>query len=290
MSEKVVGATEKIDFLGFVLDTEALEIRLPEEKLWRIRRTLHAWRDRRSCSKRKLLSMIGTLQHASTVVKPGRTFLRRMIDLSKRQVHLDSHLRLNVDFRADLQWWATFIETWNGMSILSALCKRPIDVKVVSDTSGSWGCGAYFRDEWFSLPWSLCPSWADVHISVKELLPIVIACTTWMAKNHVRAVCDNAVVVVMINKRTSSNPIAMHLLRCLYFICAKYDIMLSSEHVAGSRNKAADALSRKNISVFFQEVPSAHTNPSEIAPSLMEINRRPNWLSSDWSRAFQNCI
>ena len=144
---------------------------LPEEKLWRIRRTLHAWRDRRSCSKRELLSRIGTLQHASTVVKPGRTLLRRMIDLSKRQVHLDSHLRLNVDFRADLQWWATFIETWNGVSILSALCKRPIDVKVVSDASGSWGCGAYFRDKWFSLPWSLCPSWADIHISVKELLP-----------------------------------------------------------------------------------------------------------------------
>lgn len=82
MSEKVVGVTEKIDFLGFVLDTEALEIRLPEEKLWRIRRTLHAWRNRRSCSNRELLSMIGTLQHASTVVKPGHTFLRRMLDLS----------------------------------------------------------------------------------------------------------------------------------------------------------------------------------------------------------------
>ena len=65
--------------------------------------------------------MIGTLQHASTVVKPGRTFLCRMIDLSKRNVHLDSHMRLNMEFRADLRWWATFIDSWNRVSVLSSL-------------------------------------------------------------------------------------------------------------------------------------------------------------------------
>ena len=86
---------------------------------------LHAWKWR-SCTKRELLSMIGTLQHASTVVKPGRTFLRRMIDLSKRNVHL----RVNTDFHADLQWWATFIDSWNRVSVLSSLCRRPIDAKL----------------------------------------------------------------------------------------------------------------------------------------------------------------
>ena len=70
--------------------------------------------------------MIGTLQHASTDVKPGRTFLRRMIDLSKRNVHR----RVNTDFYADLQWWTTFIDSWNRVSVLSSLCRRPIDAKL----------------------------------------------------------------------------------------------------------------------------------------------------------------
>ena len=295
MKEKVVEATTLIEFLGFLIDTRAMEIRLPLEKLRRVKAMLHAWKWRKSCTKRELLSMIGTLQHASTVVKPGRTFLRRMIDLSKRNVHLDSHMRLNMEFRADLRWWATFIDSWNGVSVLSSLCRRPIDAKLVSDASGSWGCGAYFGNMWFSLPWSLCPVWTNTHISVKELLPIVIACAIWgreMAESHIRAVCDNAAVVVMINKRTSSNSAAMHLLRCLYFICSKFHITLTSEHVAGTLNKAADALSRDNVEGFLQEVSSASSTPSAISSSLMEIliHRRPNWLSAEWSAAFQSCF
>ena len=33
MSEKVVGPSTVIDFLGFIIDTLAMEIRLPDEKL-----------------------------------------------------------------------------------------------------------------------------------------------------------------------------------------------------------------------------------------------------------------
>ena len=120
-----VGPATEIDFLGFVIDTQAMEIRLPEEKLSRMKQLILSWRGKKGCSKRELLSLIGNLQHASAVVKPGRTFLRRMIDLSKRQVHLNSHLRLNVEFRADLQWWATFLDSWNGVAIISVLCRRP---------------------------------------------------------------------------------------------------------------------------------------------------------------------
>ena len=179
MSEKVVGPATEIDFLGFVIDTQAMEIRLPKEKLPRMKQLILSWRGKKGCSKRELLSLIGNLQHASAVVKPGRTFLRRMIDLSKCQVHLNSHLRLNVEFRADLQWWATFLDSWNGVAIISVLCRRPIDAKLVSDASGSWGCGAYLGNRWFSLPWSSCPAWAEVHISVQELLPLVISCAVW---------------------------------------------------------------------------------------------------------------
>ena len=165
--------------------------------------------ERRSCTKRHLLSLIGNLQHASSVVKSGRTFLRRMIDLSKRQVHMDGHLRLNAEFRADIRRWATFLDAWNGVSVISTLCRCPIDARLVSDASGSWGCGAYLGNKWFALPWSSCPSWAEVHISVQELLPIVISCAIWgsdMTGRHIRCLCENAAVVVMINKHTSKHP------------------------------------------------------------------------------------
>ena len=99
--------------------------------------------------------------------------LRRMIDLSKRQIHIDSHLRLNVEFRADLNWWHLLC-TWNGVSVVAALCRRPIDAKVTSDASGSWGCGAFCNQRWFNLSWDSCPSWTDVHITVDAKVYIVI--------------------------------------------------------------------------------------------------------------------
>ena len=115
MSEKVFGPSTQMEFLGFVLDTAAMEIRLPKEKLHHLKSLVWVWIPRKSCYKRELLSLIGSLRHASAVVRPGRVFLRRVIDLSKRQMHLDAPMRLNNDFRADLRWWATFAEGWNGL-------------------------------------------------------------------------------------------------------------------------------------------------------------------------------
>ena len=104
MTEKVFGPSTILEFLGFIIDTMSMEIRLPEEKLQHLKSLLQTWVAKKSCTKRELLSLIGNLQHASAVVKPGRVFLRRMIDLSKRQIHLDAHMRLNMEFRADLHW------------------------------------------------------------------------------------------------------------------------------------------------------------------------------------------
>ena len=75
MQEKVLGPATVIDFLGFIIDTVSMEIRLPAEKLSRIKQMIHSWRSKKSCTK-CVLSLIGNLQHSSSVVKPGRTFLR----------------------------------------------------------------------------------------------------------------------------------------------------------------------------------------------------------------------
>ena len=121
MREKVFGPTTVIDFLGILIDTDSMELRLPREKLLHLRSLIQAWQGKKSCTKRQLLSLIGYLQHASTVIKPGRTFLRRMIDTSKRQVHLDAPLRLNTEFRSDITWWALFLDRWNGVSLVASL-------------------------------------------------------------------------------------------------------------------------------------------------------------------------
>ena len=166
---KTEGPATSIIFLGIELDTVAKMVRLPREKLHRLQREISKWTGRRSCSKRELLSLIGQLQHACCVVKPGRSFLRRMITLSTVAKELHHKIRLNRGFRSDLQWWASFLPSWNGVSMMSGVVPAHPTASITSDTSGSWGCGAFSSaGDWFQLKWP--EPWSEVHITVKELL------------------------------------------------------------------------------------------------------------------------
>ena len=61
------------------------------------------------------------------------------------------YLSLNRIARADLQWWACFLQSWNGISFLSL--GEP-HIHIYSDTSGSFGCSAFdLSRSLFQLPW-----------------------------------------------------------------------------------------------------------------------------------------
>lgn len=96
----------------------ALEIHLPADKLQLLRKQVHDWRGKKAATKTELLSLIGSLQHACKAVRPGRSFLRRAIELSKLANRLDHHLRLNLSARSDIEWWHQFAADWNGASML----------------------------------------------------------------------------------------------------------------------------------------------------------------------------
>ena len=93
--DKDEGPATSITFLGLELDSRAMEIRLPQDKLGNLRVLLGSWRGRKACKKRDLLSLIGSLAHACKAVKPGRSYLRRLIKLSTSTRRMDQFIRLN---------------------------------------------------------------------------------------------------------------------------------------------------------------------------------------------------
>ena len=145
-------------FLGIELDSVQQLARLPPDKVDRILRLLQQWSRKKTCTRRDLESLIGSLHHACRVVVPGRTFLRRMIDLLCCFRHRDHLIRLNVDFHRDLQWWLSFFKEWNGVSFFLSPAVSPLpDLVVSSDASGSHGFGALWRTEWFCSSWFFSP-------------------------------------------------------------------------------------------------------------------------------------
>ena len=72
-AHKTEGPTTCLVFLGIELDTSQMVVRLPDSKLRRLQAEIQKWGARKVCTKRELLSLIGQLQHACCVVKPGRS-------------------------------------------------------------------------------------------------------------------------------------------------------------------------------------------------------------------------
>ena len=287
--DKTEGPTTCLEYLGIEIDTVALEMRLPPHKLERLRTTLQEWQGRKCCTKRDLQSLTGLLQHAATVVRPGRTFMRRMCDLLKLTSKPGHHIRLNKGFRSDLAWWSTFAAEWNGVSVMSSMVRTPPENTITSDASGSWGCGSYWSGRWFQLEW--VPQWRDKPIAQKELLPIVIACAIWGANWRGEAVVarsDNTAAVAVINSRSSRDPELMHLLRCLFFFEARHSFRLEAAHIPGKDNVLADNLSRNRASSFLLKVPTAQSSPSLIPSQLLDLLmvRQPDWTSADWTALF----
>ena len=64
-----------LTFLGVKIDLEQLTLRLPEEKLTEIRALILSWLHKKVAVARDLKSLVGKLENACKVVRPGRSFL-----------------------------------------------------------------------------------------------------------------------------------------------------------------------------------------------------------------------
>ena len=218
--EKVEGPTTCLPFLGIILDSEHMEVRLPDDKLARIQGLLATWLDKKKATKREILSLVGLLQHAAKVVRCGRSFVSRIYATAAKVQELEYFTRLNSEFRSDLSWWHTFLAEWNGISLLrytSPPTKHDFCIK--TDASGSWGCAAFFAGEWLQLPWN--SAWAQVGIMAKELAPILLSIAVWgtrLVKKQVLFQCDNMSVVQALKKGSAKDYVVMQLLRSLWFL------------------------------------------------------------------------
>ena len=290
-NEKLEGPSACLTFLGIEIDTSAGVLRLPRAKLTRIRHTLHRWRGWRTCRRRELESLIGLLQHASQVVHPGRSFLRRMINLLCIARSAHHHIRLNHEFTADLWWWQTFLSSWNGIYVFPpADCKR---VEFASDASGGWGCGAWWKTEWFQFQW---PQQAkEHHITFLELVAVMLACAAWGPQWQGRLVhvwCDNQAAGHAITARSCRDSGLMHLLRCLFFMEASFQFQLSASHIPGVNNILADLLSRNKLPLFLSKVTQANAEPAAIPPQLPQLllDTKMDWTSPTWTQLFSSFV
>ena len=285
---KLEGPSQSLKFLGIEVDTVNLQLRLPEDKLSQLKRELAALVLERSVSKGDLESLVGLLQFATKVIRPGRPFLRRLYTAQNVGTLPTHHVHLNVPAQADILWWHLFISTWNGISMLWDLGRQTADITLTSDASGSWGCGAFYDSRWFHFQWN--SRLTHLPIATKEMIPIVISAAIfgglWSGK-IVHFHTDNMAVVHVVNALFCKDSHLMHLVRLLVFFASYHNFWFFASHIAGKNNIAADSLSRNNLSIFFTQVPLASRIPTRIPQSLLTIiSQNITWTSMSWTKLF----
>lgn len=212
------------------------------------------------------------LNFACNVVPPGRTFLRRIINLTIGLSKPYYHTRLNAEARAELHAWQIFLEHFNGKALFSTnIHHTSASLHFFTDASNA-GFGCVFGTKWFWGEFSA--DWLHYHIAVREFLPIVLALEIWggiVGNGTVTLQSDNMAVVQVINSNTSRDFHLMELMRRLMLLSLKFNIHFKAEHNPGKSNIAADLLSRLQVDEFQQHFPSMDRKPTNVPLELLHL-------------------
>ena len=249
---KVVDPTTRITFQGIELDSMAMTLHLPEEKLLLLRQELQSSLSRNRFTKRQLQSLAGRLSWAASGVKGGQVFLRCIFN-TIRMLRQNAHrVRINSEVHKDLLWWSNFISTFNGRSTI--LDQYPVE-SVYTDASNE-GAGGSFGGDWFYFNWS--QDWPDAnnfHINEKEIVAVVIAAycwAPWWRNKRIIIYSDNTVTVSALNKGTCRSEAVMKCIRSLFWLSASLNFHLTARFLPGVQNIAADSASRLGYPGYLQ--------------------------------------
>jgi hypothetical protein len=275
--DKTEGPVSWLTFLGIELDCLRQEARLPAAKLLELRQLIDVWVGKTHATVKELQSLVGILNFACSVVRPGRHYLRRIIS---HMCHVDafassrhaSH-QLTKAVMTDVRWWQEFLPHWNGVSLLYELNWTAATKLELTTDACDTGFGARFGTHWSCGAWSpeqLAAANRRKRISMPflELHALVYAAEAWGAQWGGRKVifhCDCMPVVQAITKQSSRREETMHLLRILCSAACRFGFDYRCVHIPGVNNTIADVLSRYGDCVQFR----ALCPDADLLPTLL---------------------
>lgn len=269
-ADKTEGPTNCLTFLGLELDTDKMMARLPASRLADLQELTGVWGKKSDASVKELQSLVGTLQFACAVVRPGRFYLRRIIDqlVAIRKVAFTdtTQLALGHTVRGDIRWWMAYLPLFSGHSLLYE--KEWLDAPTIELFTDAClrGFGGLYGTRWIEGAWSpaeLAAAHRTSRVSMPflELRSLVIAAASfghlWRCKK-ITFRCDCMPVVHALAKCSSKDRGMMHQIRDLSTIAAIHGFDFRCEHISGVTNTSADLLSRYgDCDQFRAECPKA---------------------------------
>ena len=251
---KCCGPVEVITFLGVKINCITRKLSLPDTKLLEFRELVDQWSRRKRVTKHELQIFLGKLNWAARVVRGGRSFLRRLIDLLTHAKESHHHIRVSAAAKEDISWWKRGLTDFHGFCNFT--CDVPLPAYLFSCDACLSGGGAHFGLDWSYWSWHVdFPEIEFAHINVLELFTVLLSLIKWgerLSGSHVIIRSDNVVTVSALNRSTSRGTEIMPLIRQIFWLCVKHDIIITGQFIPGKLNILADRISR------LEEVDSAN--------------------------------
>ena len=260
--DKLIGPSRSVVYLGIVIDSERMELRLPEGKLAKLISMLDKYLYAKCISKKELECLGGLLSHCAHIVKGGKIFSKSVYALYKKIVNSNSkHIIIPEIVKADLSWWRKLCKYFNGSK---KVCKTVFPHAMVSDSSFK-GFGVYLGSDWAAGVWDDSDSIPLVtpcnhicfrpvydlsaynNINELEMWPIVVGLKRWAPSfkdQTVYVFTDNTQVMYMLINGGSTNEVCKRWIKEIFWICAIYNIDLLPRYINTKSNLVADTLSR----------------------------------------------
>jgi hypothetical protein len=263
-TEKTEGPTTRLTFLGIELDTIAMRASLSSEKRAELHELTLEWGRKSRASVLELQSLAGKLQFACAVVRPGRFYLRRIIDHTTRVRRIarsdTAQFPITKAVLADIAWWIEFLPKWEGHSLLYEREWEEADrIELFTDACNT-GYGAVYGSAWLAGRWpanvlAMARRRTRLSMPFLELYALVMAAMAWghlWTAKKITFRCDCMPVVAAITRGSSRRPEMMHLLRLLAERACLCGFDFRCEHIPGVANTIADVLSRFGDSPQFR--------------------------------------
>ena len=283
--EKTFWGTDRLIFLGMLIDTLHQVVCIPADKVVRARDMLEYYLNpsNKKTTVRKLQQLCGYLNFLCKCVVPGRAFTRRLYTHISPKLKPHHHININVEMRDDLR-------VWNGFVNNPTVFTRPFidftdwtgeDIDMYSDASGNWtagGAGAYCEKHWLYQQWDpIFMRDNKPSIAFMELYAITAAVISWIHKfpnKRVYLFTDNKSARDMLNASSSSCKNCMSLIRMITVKGMLHNVRIFGKYVKSKTNSRADALSRLKIE-YFKEIspPDIDEYPAVFPQQLWPIEK-----------------
>ena len=237
---------QEIVFLGNVLNSVTMTIKLTDEKKLKIKNACKTLQIKSQYTIREVAKVIGLLVSSFSAVMYGPLYYRELerdksIAVKDSQGNYDGPMSLSLEAKSELQWWIDNIG--NAFNVIE---HEPPSVIINSDASKiGWGgvlegttCGGH---------WS--PQESEVHINCLELLAALFSLQALAAdkgSTHIRLKIDNTTAVAAINNMGTSHSVSCNRVAIdIWKWSINKNIWVSAEHIAGICNTVADRESRE---------------------------------------------